>query len=111
MLGNHTVDLVRGRSISPETTTTSQAVAFLEYVCFMIAKWWTVVVVGFGLPGNVMSLMITLKKDNRRISTCVYMASLAIVDTCVLFFSEIGWKFPIFFSSDEGLKGNLTFVR
>jgi uncharacterized membrane protein len=34
-----------------------------------------------GIPGNFMSILITMQKDNRRISTSIYMAGLAVVDT------------------------------
>ncbi|XP_064619614.1 uncharacterized protein LOC135483044 [Lineus longissimus] len=57
-----------------------------------------------------MSLMITMKKDNRQISTCVYMAGLAIVDTCVLLFSEILWKLLISHGLGPGLESNFAFL-
>jgi hypothetical protein len=48
-----------------------------------------------GLFGNVMSIMITLQKDNRRISTCNYMTGLAMADTSVLI--EYIWSMYVFF--------------
>jgi hypothetical protein len=91
--------------------TLSPFVALLEHVTVMLYKWWTFVGIGFGIPGNTMSLLITTKKDNRHISTCVYMAGLAIVDTCVLFFSEILWKLLISHGLGKGLESNFAFLR
>jgi hypothetical protein len=54
-----------------------------------LLKWWPIVPVLFGVFGNIMSFCVTSKKDNRRISTCVYMSGLAVVDTCVLIATEM----------------------
>jgi hypothetical protein len=54
-----------------------------------LLKWWAIVPVLFGVFGNIMSLCVTSMKDNRRISTCVYMSGLAVVDTCVLIATEV----------------------
>ena len=37
----------------------------------------------FGIPGNTMSFLVTTKKSNRRISTCVYMTALSVTDNIV----------------------------
>jgi hypothetical protein len=55
--------------------------------------------------------MITLKKDNRQISTCIYMAALAFVDTGVLIFSEVLWKLFVGHGLGEGLYGSFAFLR
>ena len=93
------------------TTPRDDHVALLEHVTVMLYKWWTVVSVGLGVPGNLMSLMITMKKDNRKISTCIYMAGLAVVDSCVLLFSEILWKLLISHGLGPGLESNFAFLR
>ena len=45
------------------------------------AMWLFVVV---GIIGNMLTLLVTTTKENRRISSCVYMAALSVVDTMVL---------------------------
>jgi hypothetical protein len=34
----------------------------------------------FGIPGNLTTLFVTLKKANRRLSTCIFMGALAVSD-------------------------------
>jgi uncharacterized membrane protein YciS (DUF1049 family) len=54
-------------------------------------KYAWIVIAVFGIVGNVMSISITLQKNNRRISTCNYMTALAVADTVTLI-SETAWK-------------------
>jgi hypothetical protein len=70
-----------------------------------VKKWWFVLIIVFGIPGNTMSLLITLKKDNRRISTCIYMASLALVDSGVI----VNAGFHYWLAKD--LNTNKSFLR
>ena len=37
-----------------------------------------------GIPGNVLSLLVSLQKRNRNASTCNYIAAMAVADTMVL---------------------------
>jgi hypothetical protein len=60
-------------------------------VYIIATKYSWMVTVAFGLFGNVMSIIVTLQKDNRRISTCNYMAALAMADTIVLV-NECAWR-------------------
>jgi hypothetical protein len=86
-------------------------VELVEFVTELLYKWWMVVGVGLGVPGNMMSLMITMKKDNRQISTCIYMAALAIVDTGVLIVSEILYKLLVSHRLVPGFYGDFVFLR
>jgi hypothetical protein len=56
----------------------------LRLVYLIVTKYAWMVVAFIGLFGNVMSIVITLQKDNRRISTCNYMTGLAFADSGVL---------------------------
>jgi hypothetical protein len=56
-------------------------------------------IVFFGLFGNVMSIIITLQQDNRRISTCSYMTALAFADSTVLI--ELAWGMACIFWAIE----------
>jgi hypothetical protein len=75
-----------------------------------ISKWWFVFTFVFGIPGNVMSLLVTLKKDNRRISTCMYMAALALIDSTVLVNAALH-KMLIIQGWAEELKSSKPFLR
>jgi hypothetical protein len=56
----------------------------LELILTILTKWSPPVYITLGVFGNIISLLISLKGHNRKISTCVYMCGLAIMDTLVL---------------------------
>ena len=37
-----------------------------------------------GISGNLMTLLVTTLKNNRKISTCIYMSAISVMDTMVL---------------------------
>lgn len=74
-------------------------------------KYWFVTTAVFGLPGNLMSLLVTLRKDNRRISTCVYMAALAIVDSGVLINTTLHKILVIQGWTDEATRSSKPLLR
>jgi hypothetical protein len=81
-------------------TTVDPAVLDLRLVYLIVAKYSWIPIVSVGLFGNVMSIMITLQKDNRRISTCNYMTGLALADSTVLI--EYLWSmFVIFYRTEQ----------
>jgi hypothetical protein len=53
------------------------------------------IIVVMGIPGNILSIFVTLQRQNRRISTCVYMTALASADTMVLI--EAAWGHVVTF--------------
>jgi hypothetical protein len=55
--------------------------ALLTFFFDFFTKYFWMLTSVLGIPGNVLSLMISLTKDNRQFSTCIYMAALAVVDT------------------------------
>jgi hypothetical protein len=57
-----------------------------------------------------MSLLVTLKKENRQIGTCIYMAGLAVVDSFVLIIT-MTYRVLVFHGLGKGLEANLGFLR
>ncbi len=49
-----------------------------------LQTYWIPIVLPIGLIGNILSIIVTLQRNNRKISCCVYMAGLAVSDTIVL---------------------------
>jgi hypothetical protein len=86
-------------------------VELVEFAAQFLPKWFSVISVGLGIPGNMMSLMITMKRDNRQISTCIYMAALAVVDTGALIVSEILWTFLVLHRIVPEFYGNFPVLR
>jgi hypothetical protein len=72
---------------STETTGSSLGsdVYLLQMILVGLMNWPAAVYVPLGVIGNMTSFLITTKKSNRNISTCVYMSALSVVDTMVLF--------------------------
>ena len=60
----------------------------------MFVRYHWIVVEWFGLPGNVISIFVSLKRGNRHVSTCIYIAALAAADSGLLLM--IGWVNLIF---------------
>ncbi len=45
----------------------------------------------FGFIGNVFCLLVSLQRQNRRISCCIYMSALALSDNCMLILGFYYW--------------------
>jgi hypothetical protein len=56
----------------------------MEYAIAFISKWVRIFSIALGIPGNIVAFMVTIRKDNRHLSACVFMAALAVVDNIVL---------------------------
>ena len=78
-------------------TTDKPSVAQLasEYFSFDFAmavnKYWLIIMVLLGFPGNTLSLIIMLQKHNCNFTTCLYLAALAVSDNIVLIHGAHFW--------------------
>ena len=74
------------------TGTTEGQSTFMEEVCtyttFKIANfintYWFPVLVPIGLIGNTLSFMVMIQPNNRKVSTCIYMAAISINDNLMM---------------------------
>ena len=48
-----------------------------------INKYWFPVLIPTGLVGNTLSFIVMMKRSNRKLSTCIYMAAISINDNLV----------------------------
>ena len=77
-----------------ETTTTNKD-TFMEevesYTIFKIADfiniYWFSVLIPIGLVGNTLSFIVMIKPNNRKMSTCIYMAAISINDNIMMYVS------------------------
>ncbi|XP_064629378.1 mu-type opioid receptor-like [Lineus longissimus] len=76
-------------------------VLVLRIVYIIVTKYSWIIIAIVGLFGNVMSIIITLQKKNRHISTCNYMTALALADTMVLI--ELIWAMILMFWTTDPL--------
>ena len=79
---------ISNSSESTETTTD----VFMEEVNNMIiykianiiAMYWVPILVPIKLVGNTLSFLVMIKPNNRKMSTCIYMAAISINDNFMM---------------------------
>jgi hypothetical protein len=49
-----------------------------------VTKYFWLPTIALGIPGNILCILVSLREGNRKISTCIYIAALAAVDTISL---------------------------
>ena len=77
---------------STEPTETETVNVFMVEVNSMIifkianilAKFWIPVLVPIGLVGNTLSFLVMIQPNNRKMSTCIYMAAISINDNMMI---------------------------
>ena len=60
-----------------ETYTTFKAARY-------IAHYWFLVLIPLGLVGNILSFLVMMKPNNRKVSTCIYMAAISLSDNLMI---------------------------
>ena len=83
------VNIVTTGSDESEATTKDTFMEKVEsYTTFKIAvflvSYWFPVLVPIGLVGNILSFLVMIKPNNRKMSTCVYMAAISNNDNIMM---------------------------
>jgi hypothetical protein len=78
-------------------------IVFLQNMISALTKYVWIVPVAFGVPGNILTLLVANRKHNRKLSPCVYMSAMACADT--VFLLEVMWYYSVFY---QGLIDDLT---
>ena len=69
-----------------------EAETYITYkVAKYIAKYWFPVLIPLGFVGNTLSFLVMIKPNNRKISTCIYMAAIGINDNAMMFIEIHAW--------------------
>ena len=59
-----------------------------SYTIFKIANfiniYWFPVLIPIGLAGNILSLLVMIKPNNRKMSTCIYMGAISVNDNIMM---------------------------
>ena len=83
------------QSINYTTSKPSLAELSSKYLTFDVAialnKYWLLIMVILGFPGNTLSLIVMLQKHNRYFTTCLYLAALAVSDNILLILGAHFW--------------------
>ena len=83
------VNIVTTGWTESEATTKDTFIEEVEsYTTFKIAiflvRYWFPVLVPIGLVGNILSFLVMIKPNNRKMSTCIYMAAISINDNIMM---------------------------
>ena len=79
------------RNSTMETETTElfsfeEVTTFLTFkIASFIATYWLPILIPIGLIGNNLSFLVMIKPNNRKMSTCIYMAAISINDNFMMF--------------------------
>ena len=84
-------------SVSTQTETTVDT--FVEqvktYTTFKVATflttYWFPLLVPIGLVGNTLSFLVMIKPNNRKMSTCIYMAGISVNDNLMMILGLHNW--------------------
>ncbi|XP_064637214.1 delta-type opioid receptor-like [Lineus longissimus] len=87
---SYTLNISSALAESPTEVDPAVEALRILYVVFTEYAW--VVIVLPGIFGNVMSMVMSLQAENRRVSTCNYMTALALADSAVLIELAWGWR-------------------
>ena len=91
-----------------EKNATGPSVAILarQFMYFKVGmalqRYYIPILVPIGLIGNVLSLLVMFRKQNRRVSCCVYMIALAFSDIVMLITAVYLWAIPEISPRDWG---------
>ena len=71
---------------------TQDSSTFMEevetYMMYVVASfidmYWFPVLIPIGLVGNTLSFLVMIKPNNRKMSTCIYMAAISVNDNLMI---------------------------
>ena len=76
-----------------EDTDTANDDAFMNEVetlitfkiAIIVNRYWFAALVPIGLVGNTLSFLVMIKPNNRKMSTCIYMAAISVSDNIMMY--------------------------
>ena len=93
---DHTLLVINNSTVQPATTTKDVFMEEVETamtfkIATYITKYWFPILVPVGLVGNTLSFLVMIKPNNRKMSTCIYMAAISISDNLMMFLALHNW--------------------
>ena len=84
------VSLVNSEGKGTEKTTRNtfmeEVNSYTEFrIATYIATYWFPILVPIGLAGNTLSFLVMIKPNNRKMSTCIYMAAVSVNDNIMMY--------------------------
>ena len=93
-------NLISSNTVADNSTREAETMdTFLQevetYMTFKVAKliddYWFPILVPIGLVGNTLSFLVMIKPNNRKMSTCIYMAAISVNDNVMLLLALHAW--------------------
>ena len=82
ILDNHTMKIDATEYLS---TFIAEVETFLTYkIASYINQYWFPILVPIGLLGNTLSFLVMIKPNNKKVSTCIYMAAIRVNDNFMM---------------------------
>ena len=84
IIDNATVELTTVEATTQDTFMEEVQTYLTFKIATFIADYWFPVLVPIGLVGNTLSFLVMIKPNNRKMSTCIYMAAISINDNLMM---------------------------
>ena len=76
-------------------------------IATFIATYWFPVLVPVGVMGNILSFIVMIKPNNRKMSTCIYMAAISINDNIMMYVCTSKSLWLLFSKYTHGIRLNV----
>ena len=80
------MDIITGDTFMEEVNTFT-----VFKVAIFLVKYWFPILVPIALLGNIFSFLVMIKPNNRKMSTCIYMAAISIDDNLQILLALHTW--------------------
>ena len=81
-----------GNETKDVSTFMENVETFITYkVASYINEYWFPILAPIGLIGNTLSFFVMMSPNNRKVSTCMYMAAISINDNLMMCFTLYYW--------------------
>ena len=92
-----------GQTMAVDLEGTEDLSTFMEevetYMTYKVASYindyWFPILIPIGLVGNTLSFLVMMKQNNRKVSTCIYMAAISVNDNLIMGFALSNWIFTV----------------
>ena len=88
---NHTITTEVVESVMVDTFMDKVETFITFKIANILGIYWIPILVPIGLVGNTLSFLVMIKPNNRKMSTCIYMAAISISDNVMMILIFYFW--------------------
>ena len=90
---------------TPDTFMKKVELLIIYRIAEYIAIYWLPILIPIGLVGNTLSFLVMMKRNNRKMSTCIYMAALSVNDNLMMCSALHYWLMSVMKITEWELNG------